>query len=465
MKYVEKGEYPNSRRHFGVLRCNHCDNAPCVKICPTKALFVRDNGIVDLDGEKCIGCSSCMQACPYDAIYINPSRGVAEKCHYCAHRVERGLEPACVIVCPVQAIVPGDLDHPESEISKLVATIPTQTRKPEQGTRPKVFYLGADNGAISPGLGHADIPASYLWAEGPAEILQQLTDPSRLPETREVYNVAHERRWGWHISAYLWTKSIAAGTAMVAAAIELLARAEKQFSGTGIDLVTHQAPLISIVFLMITAGLLVLDLKQPQRFWRLLFAPNWTSWLVWGGYIIMAFGAATGLWWLMPDAPSPLLAVSALLGIATAGYSAFLFGQAEGRDFWQSPLLLPHLLAQAIVAGAAFLMAWGQAIGADLPDGVRWLLAAGLGAHFLMVCGEVMTSHTNQDAARAARHVTRERRGIFWWAVIGLGVALPMLAVLLVGAPAYGVAGVAALAGVLAYEHLWVQAGQAAELS
>ncbi len=112
VKYVEKGEFPNTRRHFAVLRCNHCDNAPCVTICPTVALYRRADGIVDFDRDRCIGCKSCMQACPYDALYIDPETQTAAKCHYCAHRVEVGLEPACVIVCPVRAILAGDLDDP-----------------------------------------------------------------------------------------------------------------------------------------------------------------------------------------------------------------------------------------------------------------------------------------------------------------------------------------------------------------
>ncbi len=112
VKYIEKGTFPDTRRYFSVMRCNHCDNAPCVTICPTVALYRRPDGIVDFDGDRCIGCKSCMQACPYDALYIDPETQTAAKCHYCAHRVEVGLEPACVIVCPVQAIVPGDLDDP-----------------------------------------------------------------------------------------------------------------------------------------------------------------------------------------------------------------------------------------------------------------------------------------------------------------------------------------------------------------
>ncbi len=110
VKYIEKGEFPNTRRHFLVTRCNHCDDAPCVAVCPTKALFKRADGIVDFDRERCIGCKSCMQACPYDALYIDPETHTAAKCNYCAHRVDQGLQPACVVVCPVQAIIAGDLE-------------------------------------------------------------------------------------------------------------------------------------------------------------------------------------------------------------------------------------------------------------------------------------------------------------------------------------------------------------------
>ena len=111
VKYIEKGEYPDTRRFFSVLRCNHCEDAPCITICPVTALYRLDNGIVDFNGDRCIGCKSCMQACPYDALYINPNTNTAEKCNFCAHRVEKQLEPACVIVCPVQAIIIDRLDE------------------------------------------------------------------------------------------------------------------------------------------------------------------------------------------------------------------------------------------------------------------------------------------------------------------------------------------------------------------
>ena len=91
VKYTETGAFPSVKRHFAVLRCNQCTAAPCVTICPVTALDKRPDGIVDVDPDRCIGCKSCMQACPYDALYINEDLGTAQKCHFCAHRTERGM--------------------------------------------------------------------------------------------------------------------------------------------------------------------------------------------------------------------------------------------------------------------------------------------------------------------------------------------------------------------------------------
>src|SRR5215467_10632660 len=152
VKYIERGEFPHTSRHFGVMRCNHCDAAPCVEICPTSALFRRDDGIVDFDNSRCIGCKSCMQACPYDALYIDPATSTAAKCNFCAHRVELGLEPACVVVCPTQAIMTGDLDDPQSRLSRVVATQKVASRKPYKGTQPKLFYVGIDGDLLQPSM-------------------------------------------------------------------------------------------------------------------------------------------------------------------------------------------------------------------------------------------------------------------------------------------------------------------------
>ena len=100
VKYIETGSFPNASRHFSVMRCNQCEDAPCMTICPTNALFRADNGVVDFQDDNCIGCKSCMNACPYDALFINPETNTANKCNFCNHRIEMDLEPSCVVVCP-----------------------------------------------------------------------------------------------------------------------------------------------------------------------------------------------------------------------------------------------------------------------------------------------------------------------------------------------------------------------------
>ena len=164
VKYIETGEFPDTARTFTVMRCNQCDDAPCISICPTRALYRAPNGVVDFDDSRCIGCKACMNACPYDAIYINPETNTAHKCNYCNHRVEVGLEPACVTVCPTHAIITGDLDDPTSEISRIVANDRVAVRAPEQGTRPKVFYRGASPATLDPTRTMIQ-PDGMIWAD------------------------------------------------------------------------------------------------------------------------------------------------------------------------------------------------------------------------------------------------------------------------------------------------------------
>jgi Fe-S-cluster-containing dehydrogenase component/formate-dependent nitrite reductase membrane component NrfD len=480
VKYIEKGVFPDTRRYFSVMRCNHCDDAPCVTICPTVALYRRPDGIVDFDGERCIGCKSCMQACPYDALYIDPATKTAAKCHYCAHRVEVGLEPACVIVCPVQAIVPGDLDDPHSTIARLVASQQTQVRKPEQGTRPKLFYLGAEAAALTPQM--QERRGGYLFSEvgsipDPGKANRPAARPSApaadqvdlLGLARTVYDVAHpERPWGWKVSTYLWTKSIAAGAFLVAS-LGLVAGFL-----TADTLTALAVPAIGLLFLLLTTLLLVGDLKRPERFLYIIFKPNPRSWLVLGGFILFAAGGLGVLWLLAGLAGNPvalqLLAwPTAAVAFGTAGYSAFLFGQAEGRDFWQSPLLLPHLLVAALVAGSASLLLAARALGSAsiVVGGLGLVLWASLLASALVLGAELSARHATQDAARAARLLTRgPLRVPLWGGVVVAGIVLPLVLLLSVSVP-FGseAAAVLALAGLWLWEELWIRAGQMIPLS
>ena len=121
--------------------CNHCANPPCVKVCPTQATFQREDGLVLIDNTVCIGCGYCVQTCPYGARFINPETHTADKCTFCAHRLEAGLLPACVETCVGGARVFGDLKDPESQVSQLINQHNTRVLKPEMKTKPQVYYI------------------------------------------------------------------------------------------------------------------------------------------------------------------------------------------------------------------------------------------------------------------------------------------------------------------------------------
>ena len=122
--------------------CNHCENTPCVQVCPVGASYVNDFGVVLVDDERCIGCSYCVQACPFGTRFINTETHVADKCTWCYHRVDKGFMPACVEVCPTGTRVFGDITDPESEISKLLAANRIDVLKSYLGTRPHTRYIG-----------------------------------------------------------------------------------------------------------------------------------------------------------------------------------------------------------------------------------------------------------------------------------------------------------------------------------
>lgn len=124
--------------------CNHCANPPCIPVCPVGATFQRKDGVVVVDGDRCVGCAYCVQACPYDTRFINHETGKADKCTFCAHRVDAGLLPACVETCVGGARIFGDLNDPNSKVRHLVDQNKIKVLKPEMGTQPHVFYLGLD---------------------------------------------------------------------------------------------------------------------------------------------------------------------------------------------------------------------------------------------------------------------------------------------------------------------------------
>jgi Fe-S-cluster-containing dehydrogenase component len=497
VKYVETGTFPDTTRNFSVMRCNHCTDAPCVAICPTRALFKRSDGIVDFDTDSCIGCKSCMQACPYDALYIDPDEHTAQKCNYCVHRVEVGLEPACVVVCPEQAIIAGDLDDPTSKIAGLVAAGQLTQRSVEQGTKPNLWYKGADEANLDP-LGATHLgEGGGIWRDtepGTSWLAVDLTpksgsgtavgpsvEHSASAPPRVTYNTDHPAPWGWRVSSYFLTKGIAAGIVLALAIASL----------TGGDLTTSWArwgaPLVAGIFLALTGALLVADLKRPDRFHYLLTKGNPGSWLVRGAWILSLEAALMGIWFLLgafgaEGAIPAMIWLSVLPALATAGYTAFLFAQAEARDLWQANTLLWHMLAGALAAGggasalfATALYSGGSNVELDgsSPDGFEaFVIAMVLGSLALGVIAaiEYLSPHETANATAGAHHLMHGRFSRQW--LLGgqvLGVIIPVvfgLIALVTDSDGFAiVGGISAMAGIWFADDALVKAGQAVPLS
>jgi Fe-S-cluster-containing dehydrogenase component/formate-dependent nitrite reductase membrane component NrfD len=478
VKYTEEGEFPAVRRSFAVLRCNQCTAAPCVTICPTGALAKRPDGIVDVDPKACIGCKSCMHGCPYDALYIHPEKGTAEKCHFCAHRVEQGLAPACAIVCPTEAIVPGDFDDPASRVSRLRREHGLAARKTEAGTGPNVFYRDVAPAGIDP-LRTSDA-GGHLWAAPhpllPKEAREFEALQAELEErarARTTYDVAHPPLWGWKISAYLLTKALASGVFMAAIA-----------SGTWpLESAPHRrslamaVPALGLAFLALTAILLVADLKRPERFLFILLRPNTRSWLVRGTYALMAYGALLAfalLWrWLEVEPITldwkyslPTLCAATL----SAAYTGWLFGQAKGRVLWMQQGLWLRLVLQATAAGAALLLALAPYLGLEAGQvlGLNGTLLVALGLLLFTTVFEARLAPRGREE-EYARSLALIKRGPYAkeHALLGLlfGMIVPMV-LLVFGHPIGGaLAGWLVLLGLWSEKSLLVRAGQALPIS
>ncbi len=499
VKYVEAGQYPDVRRSFQVTRCNHCSNPPCVRICPVSAMVQRDDGIVDFDSDACIGCKGCMQACPYDAIHIDPETHTAAKCNFCAPRIETGLEPACVVVCPEHAIIAGDLDDPESEISRTLAKHNVTVRKPEQGTAPKVFYIEGNELALRPTA--APVPSNFMWADvvdddhhigdvGTATVPERQTkaherypvrvpDPQGLPRTgplhiggrmaehmvQVAYTSRHHVQWHWPIPAYMVTKGIASGVFGVLAVQTLLAGLQL---GPAVAWPDVAAPIgIALAMLFVTLGLLVYDLDRPDRFFYLLVRPQFRSWIARAAWILSAFAGVTIGWSAVELAPlagfdtgladtlRPLFALLTLPAATLAAvYTAFLFAQAEGRDLWQNPALPAQVTLHAAVLGLGTLAAFGAVPVFPL------VVTVGLSLLVTLVA-DLTVAPPSELARRAAQDMTRGRYATaYWLGGIAFGHVAPLLALIVIGASAAPLAIASAAVGLFGWSWALVMAPQ-----
>ena len=506
VKQVEKGEFPDTRRIFSVMRCNHCTDAPCVEICPVEALYTREDGIVDFDNNRCIGCKSCMQACPYDALYIDPNTNTAAKCNYCAHRVDVGREPACVAVCPEHAIIAGDMQNSTTEISQLLARQAVKVRKPEKGTNPNLFYIDGDDASLNPeatdksgpglwnsqarGVGHfAKAAEKMMHTNDDVDLLQmsinneveaayqksESNNPNYIDvlsgKARRVYDTPDKGiLWGWEVSAYVMTKAIAAGAFLIPFLAMLL--------GYEISDSTKLWSVgISLVFLSLTGLFLVMDLDRPDRFLNVLLRPQWKSWLVKGGYIITIFGllatvlGATTYFELFENfeiGETILLWITAFFAVMLAIYTAFLFAQAKGRDFWQSPSLALHMLVHSIMAGAATF-----ALVLLVTGNENWMSILGmvmiiaLAVNLFTMITELTMTHPSTSAHTVVKMITKGRyKNLFWIGAVLIGNVIPLALLLFMpSATTLTVAAILILLGIYATEKIWVEAPQRVPLA
>jgi formate-dependent nitrite reductase membrane component NrfD len=286
---------------------------------------------------------------------------------------------------------------------------------------------------------------------------------------RRVYDAPNKGiLWGWEVAGYIFTKAIAAGIIALPFLFQLTGLVKVE------DSVLFTVAIFSLLFLGLTGILLIKDLDQPKRFLYVLLRPNWSSWLVKGGYTITAFGGLVTLWCVLKYFDFTIIAdlivwPIIILSVLLAIYTAFLFGQAKGRDFWQSPLLSVHMLLHAVVGGSAALLVispfWPDIL--PLITLLKGILFWSLVIQLLSFAAEFLSSHPTEDAGKTAHSITHGKfRNAFWGGVVLLGNAIPLM--LLTGSSGLIVVATAAalvLVGVWLSVRIWVLAPQMLPLS
>lgn len=478
VKYTEEGEFPKVKRNFAVLRCNQCTDAPCVEICPVAALAKRPDGIVDIDPELCIGCKGCMQACPYDALYINDETGTAEKCHFCAHRVEVGLAPACAVVCPTEAIIPGDFHDPLSQVSRMRATGQLTARKTEAQTGPNVYYREAHPAGLDPT--QASAASGYIWADQSPHVqylADAIKDQHHEQLSRTVYNVEHPPVWGSKVSAYLWTKSLSAGAFLGLLPVYFFAEQATLSFWPALLM-----PSLALIFLALTTVLLIADLKRPERFHYILLHPNWSSWLAKGSVVLIAYSMLLLLalsqafigFDLGQFGRLALLLALTVTGSLTACYTAWLFKQSKGRVLWMKQGFAWHLIAQATLAGTALYLLLTPVVSLVVDftvslNALRWFALMSLGVHAFYTMAEDFLAPAGREREYAQvmeflEHGPYAQR--HWRFGIILGMFVPAALLLVNGAPVlWALASICILVGLAIEEDIFVHVGQALPIS
>ena len=362
---VEQGEYPNVQRQFLVTGCQHCAEPPCVPVCPTGATRQREDGLVTMDYDICIGCAYCAVACPYqartiaheihgyydgeitrqeEAVFDDGRIGVAQKCTFCIDRVDSGLEagltpgldpeatPACSAACIASAITFGDYNDPDSNVSQLARDNPAFQMHEELGTDPQIKYL-----YTTPAVPGREPEAADLADD-------RLADPANpLVGTLQPFwdwRAAMNWMFGGVGSGFVFAAWLASFAVPAEAAAEYaLWLSAAQFAGAGLMA-------IGLFFVFLKIG-------RKLRFWRAVSRPQ-TSWMTRELYVVAVFGIAVllGIATQHPVAQT----VSALAALCFLACQAMILYRARGIPAWRHRLMPWMIVATGLLEGFALLM-------------------------------------------------------------------------------------------------------------
>jgi formate-dependent nitrite reductase membrane component NrfD len=292
-------------------------------------------------------------------------------------------------------------------------------------------------------------------------------DPLRPGDPRVDYDAPHRKAWGTDLVIYLLTKGISTGAMMLSAVLWLL--------GDRSPLVGVGGPILSVVFAMATAVVLVLDLERPDRFYYILTRPNWTSWLARGAFLLTGHSGLATLWvvfyWMgWTTALTYLAPFAILLAFGATIYTGFLFAQGLARDLWQGPHATVDLFVQSIAEGAAGILVVAVITGADVTTlrSLGLTLAVASFVHFLLLALEHLLTPSPTVHHELATRAIRQGvfKNLFWIGALGMGGLAPLAMVGLASVVDFSLlvlvpTALVALAGSLAWEYIWVEAGQA----
>lgn len=397
---VEMGSFPNVQRQFLVVGCQHCEEPPCVPVCPTGATRQREDGLVTMDYDVCIGCAYCAVSCPYqartiahehhwyygeetaqeDAVAHHDREGVAQKCTFCIDRVDSGLEkgltpgvdpeatPACSAACIAQAITFGDYKDPNSKVSKLVADAPAFQMHEELGTNPQIKYLYSTPA----------VPGREVQAEDVED--DRLSDPAN-PLVGQV-----QKFWDWRAAMNWCFGGLSSGFAFLSWVAYLgglipgATLAWMNFAAAGLMS-------IGLFFVFLKIG-------RKMRFWRAISRPH-TSWMTRELYVVALFFPAVlaGLVFVHPIA----FAVAGLTALAFLWCQAKILHMARGIPAWRVSLMPWMIVVTGLAEGLGLLIMTGAVV-----PGVSAHHPVALAVGLLIVVANALLWQNYRSGAKAA---------------------------------------------------------------